>query len=110
MKSTSGTLATLATAVAAGIGTASATAIDGAITAVASERASVGSDMTSLSSAVANLQTQSVNMSASYSRIMDTDYAAETASMAKNNILQQAGTAILAQANQTPQTVMQLLR
>ncbi|OYX26780.1 MAG: flagellin, partial [Hydrogenophilales bacterium 32-62-9] len=49
-------------------------------------------------------------LSASYSRIMDTDYAAETAAQAKNNILQQAGTAVLAQANQTPQTVLTLLR
>ena len=61
-------------------------------------------------SAVATLQTASVNLSASYSRIMDTDYAAETAAQAKNNILQQAGTAVLAQANQTPQTVLTLLR
>jgi flagellin len=66
--------------------------------------------MSSLASAVATLQTASVNYSASYSRVMDTDYAAETASQAKNNILQQAGTAVLAQANQTPQTVLTLLR
>jgi flagellin len=59
---------------------------------------------------VANLQTASVNLSAAYSRIMDTDYAAETAAMTRNNILQQAGTAVLAQANQTPNTVMSLLR
>jgi flagellin len=59
---------------------------------------------------VASLQTASVNYSASYSRVMDTDYAAETAAQAKNNILQQAGTAVLAQANQTPQTVLTLLR
>ncbi|MBU0688750.1 MAG: flagellin, partial [Gammaproteobacteria bacterium] len=45
-----------------------------------------------------------------YSRIMDTDYAAETTAMARNNILQQAGTAVLAQANQTPNTVLTLLR
>ena len=60
--------------------------------------------------AVSTMQTTSVNLSASFSRIMDTDYAAETAAQAKNNILQQAGTAVLAQANQTPQTVLSLLR
>ena len=78
--------------------------------AVTADRAKFGADMVSLSSAVANLQTASVNLSASYSRIMDTDYAAETASMTRNNILQQAGTAVLAQANQTPNSVMTLLR
>ena len=84
--------------------------IDTDISAVSTSRASYGADMATLSSAVANLQVQSVNLSASYSRIMDTDYAAETANMAKNNILQQAGTAVLAQANQTPNTVLSLLR
>ena len=73
-------------------------------------RAKFGADMASLSSAVASLQTASVNLSASFSRIMDTDYAAETTAQAKNNILQQAGTAVLAQANQTPNTVLSLLR
>jgi flagellin len=73
-------------------------------------RAKFGADMASLSSAVATLQTASVNFSASYSRIMDTDYAAETSAQAKKNILQQAGTAVLAQANQTPQSVLTLLR
>ncbi len=98
----------LATGVgAAGVGVA---AIDTAITDIAAARAGLGADMSSLSSAVSNLQTASVNLSSSYSRIMDTDYAAETASMARNNILQQAGTAVLAQANQTPQSVMTLLR
>ena len=66
--------------------------------------------MVRFGSAVASMQTTSVNLSASFSRIMDTDYAAETASQARNNILQQAGTAVLAQANQTPQTVLTLLR
>lgn len=110
MTSTSTTLATLTTAVSLATGSTAASVVDTAIGAVATERAHVGADMSSLSSAVANLQTQSVNMSASYSRVMDTDYAAETAAMARNNILQQAGTAVLAQANQTPQTVLSLLR
>ncbi len=106
------TLAATAAAAGTGIGAAGAgaTLVQTAITAVAVARASLGADMSSLSSAVANLQTSSVNLSAAYSRIMDTDYAAETAAMTRNNILQQAGTAVLAQANQTPQTVMTLLR
>jgi flagellin len=66
--------------------------------------------MSALGSAVATMQTASVNMSASYSRIMDTDYAAESTAMTRNNILQQAGTAVLAQANQTPNTVLSLLK
>ena len=77
---------------------------------VATARANYGADMVRFGSAVATMQTTSVNLSASFSRIMDTDYAAETAAQAKNNILQQAGTAVLAQANQTPQTVLSLLR
>ena len=80
------------------------------ITSVSTSRAKYGADMAALGSAVSSMQTASVNLSASYSRIMDTDYAAETTSMTRNNILQQAGTAALAQANQTPNTVMTLLR
>ena len=71
------------------------------ITAVTAARATYGADMMTLGSVVNTLQTASVNLSASFSRIMDTDYAAETANMTRNNILQQAGTAVLAQANQT---------
>ena len=78
--------------------------------AVMTARAAFGATMAQKASEVATLQTASVNLSASYSRIMDTDYAAETAAQAKNNILQQAGTAVLAQANQTPNTVLTLLR
>ena len=80
------------------------------ITNVTASRANYGADMVRFGSAVSTMQTTSVNLSASFSRIMDTDYAAETAAQAKNNILQQAGTAVLAQANQTPQTVLSLLR
>ena len=85
-------------------------AIDTELGNITAARAKFGADMSALSSAVASLQTASVNYSASYSRVMDTDYAAETAAQAKNNILQQAGTAVLAQANQTPQSVLTLLR
>ena len=77
---------------------------------VAGDRAAQGAAMATSASKVAALQIGSVNLSAAYSRIMDTDYAAETTSMTRNNILQQAGTAVLAQANQTPNTVLSLLR
>jgi len=104
-----GTFVTASAAIAAPTG-ATAAAVLTDLTTVTASRANYGADMATLGSAVATMQTASVNLSASYSRIMDTDYAAETASMARNNILQQAGTAVLAQANQTPQTVLQLLR
>lgn len=84
--------------------------IDTDLSLVSTARAKYGADMATFGSAVAVLQLQSVNVSASYSRIMDTDYAAETAAASKNNILQQAGTAALAQANQNPQSVLSLLR
>jgi flagellin len=80
------------------------------IAAVSTARANYGADIASLSSAVATLQTYSVNKSATYSAIMDTNYATESSNMAKNNILQQAGMAALAQANQTPNSVLSLLR
>ncbi len=85
-------------------------AISTDIAAVTTSRANYGADMVRFGSAVATMQTASVNLSASFSRIMDTDYAAETTAMTRNNILQQAGTAVLAQANQTPNTVLSLLR
>ena len=85
-------------------------AFDTELDAIVSARAEFGADMAVLQSAVNTLQTESVNLSAAYSRVMDTDYAAETTSMTRNNILQQAGTAMLAQANQTPNTVLTLLR
>jgi len=69
-----------------------------------------GADIATFSSVTANLQLESVNLSAQYSRVMDTDYAIETQNMTRNQILQQAGTAMLAQANQVPNSVMSLLR
>ncbi len=89
---------------------ANVAAFDTALTGIVTARAKFGADMAALSSAVASLQVASVNYSASYSRVMDTDYAAETAAQARNNILQQAGSAVLAQANQNTQTVLTLLR
>jgi flagellin len=84
--------------------------IDIDIGAVTTARATYGADMATLGSVVANLGIQSVNTSAAYSRVMDTDYAIETTNMTRNQILQQAGTAMLAQANQIPTTVLSLLR
>jgi len=98
-----GTKATLA-------GVLTVTGIDADIAAVTTARATYGADMATFSSAVATLGTQSVNTSAAYSRIMDTDYAVETTNMTRNSILQQAGSAILAQANQQPNSVLSLLR
>jgi flagellin len=80
------------------------------ITAVTTARANYGADMATFQSAINNLQTQSVNTAAAYSRVMDTDYAVETTAMTRNLILQQAGTAMLAQANQVPNNVLSLLR
>ena len=61
-------------------------------------------------SAINSMQTTSENLSASRSRIQDTDFAAETANLTRAQILQQAGTAMLAQANSLPQTVLSLLK
>ena len=80
------------------------------ITTVAAERSKYGADMTVLASAVATLQSAGVNLSSSFARIMDTDFASATTAMTTNNILQQAGMAVLAQANQTPNQVLTLLR
>ena len=73
-------------------------------------RASYGADMATFQSAINNLGVQSVNVSAAFSRVMDTDYAIESTNMIRNQILQQAGTAMLAQANQIPNSVLSLLK
>ena len=91
-------------------GLATIAGVDSDIGLVNTARASYGADMATFGSAVANLQVQSVNLSAQFSRVMDTDYAMETTNMTRNQILQQAGTAMLAQANQVPNTVLSLLR
>ena len=85
-------------------------AIDGALTTVNSSRASLGAYQNRFSSVVSSLQTTSENLSASRSRIQDTDFAKETASLTRGQILQQAGTAMLAQANGLPNGVLALLR
>ena len=66
--------------------------------------------MSRFSMAIQNLQIGAENQSAARGRIMDADFAAETANMSRGQILQQAGTAMVAQANQLPQQVLQLLR
>ncbi|CAG4970209.1 flagellin [Novilysobacter luteus] len=85
-------------------------AMDGALKAVNDARADLGAIQNRFSSVVTNLQTGSENLSAARSRIMDADYAKETANLSRTQILQQAGTAMLAQANQSSQSVLSLLR
>ena len=86
------------------------TQVDSALDSVSDTRAALGATQNRFSSVVANLQTASENLSASRSRIMDADFAAETAQMTKAQILQQSGIAMLAQANSVPQNVLALLQ
>ncbi|MDD2761562.1 MAG: flagellin, partial [Methylomonas sp.] len=90
--------------------TAAIKAIDAAINTVVAKRASMGAIQNRFTSVISNLQVSSENMTASRSRIQDTDFASETAELSRTQILQQAGTAMLAQANQSSQGVMALLR
>jgi flagellin len=83
---------------------------DAALASVNGQRAQYGALQSRFSSAIANLATTTENLSASKSRITDTDFAAETANMTRGQILQQAGTAMLAQANSLPNGVLSLLR
>jgi flagellin len=84
--------------------------VDSALNAVNGQRAQYGALQSRFQSIVSNLQTASENLSASRSRIQDTDFAAETANLTRAQILQQAGTAMLAQANSLPNNVLTLLR
>ncbi|HEL2960371.1 TPA: flagellin [Stenotrophomonas maltophilia] len=84
--------------------------VDKALESINSSRADLGAIQNRFTSVVANLQTSTENLSASRSRIKDTDFAKETAELTRTQILQQAGTAMLAQANQVPQGVLSLLR
>jgi len=86
------------------------TALDTAIGNVSSQRAVFGAASNQLEHAVDNLTNVKINAEASRSRILDTDYAESTAELARTQIIQQAGTAMLAQANQLPQTVLALLQ
>ena len=84
--------------------------IDAALATVASDRATLGATQAQLESTVRNLANVAENTAAAQGRIMDTDYAAETANLTKAQILQQAATSILAQANAQPQGVLSLLQ
>lgn len=83
---------------------------DAALSAVNSQRAEYGALQSRFESAISNLGSSTENLSASRSRIVDTDFAAETAKMTRGQILQQAGTSMLAQANSLPNGVLSLLR
>jgi flagellin len=87
-----------------------ATNVDTVINSVAAARGSLGAFINRLESTVNNLSSISANTSAAYSRIMDTDYAAETAAVARGQVLQQAGAAVLSQANASQQYVLTLLQ
>ena len=94
-------------------GTAAAamiTTIDTALDAINSERATYGAMQNRFEAVISNLQIAAENQTAARSRIMDADFAKETANLTRAQILQQAGTAMLAQANQVPQQVLQLLQ
>jgi flagellin len=108
-------VAGMTTAVAATVSTvtksnAAITAIDNALKGIDSYRATLGAKMNRLTYAADNLTNISANATASRSRILDTDYAKTTTELARSQIIQQAATAMLAQANQEPQSVLSLLR
>jgi len=89
---------------------AALSSIDAALATVSSSRASLGAVQNRFSSTITSLQTTSENLSAARSRIQDADFAQETANLSRAQVLQQAGTAMVAQANQLPQQVLTLLR
>ena len=90
--------------------TGALTTLDDAISAVSNTRSSIGALQNRFDSLVSNLSVTTENLAASESRIRDTDMAAEMVEFTKNQVLQQAGTAMLAQANQIPQSILSLLR
>ena len=117
--------ATITTAVGAAVGTdpttviagtdgsfalAAIAGIDQAIDAINAQRAAFGAVQNRFENVIANLMVAAENQSAARSRIMDADYAAETAALSRAQILQQAGNAMVAQANQLPQLVLKLLQ
>jgi flagellin len=84
--------------------------LDTAIAALAANRSVIGAGVNRLTHAADNATNIAQNVTASRSRVTDTDYAAATSELARSQIIQQAATAILAQANQQPQTVLSLLK
>jgi flagellin len=108
--SLSGTsVSNVSVATSAGASTA-ITSVDAALATVSSARATLGAYQNRFTSTIANLQTAAENLSASRSRIQDADFAAESAQLTRGQILQQAGVAMLAQANALPNNVLSLLR
>ena len=90
--------------------TAAMTNIDAALTTLNTERAKLGATQSRFESVIAVTEVNVENTSAARGRIVDADFASETANLSRAQILQQAGTAMVAQANQLPQSVLQLLR
>ncbi|MFJ2428646.1 flagellin domain-containing protein [Pseudomonas sp. P1.31] len=86
------------------------TAIDAAIASIGAQRASLGASQNRLTSTISNLQNIVENTTAAQGRVQDTDFAAETANLTKQQTLQQASTSVLAQANQLPSAVLKLLQ
>ena len=92
------------------LASAAMTGIDAAIENISNQRASFGATVNQLTHSIDNLTQVSVNAESTRSRIMDTDYARSTSELARAQIIQQAGTAMLAQANQLPRNVLDLLQ
>ena len=105
LTASTGAAVTSATAAQSAIGT-----IDSALDLVNSQRATFGAAQNRFEAVISNLSVAAENQAAARSRIMDADFAKETAALTRSQILQQAGTAMLAQANQVPQQVLQLLQ
>jgi flagellin len=95
---------------AAGGGLTAITALDSAIDTITTARAGFGAALNRTTAVISSLQTSVENQSAARGRIVDADFASETANLSRSQILQQAGTAMLAQANSAPQQVLSLLR
>ena len=115
VKSFGGMASVLATATTIGGSTASASdsaiaAIDLALDSINEQRATFGAAMNRFEATITNLRNAEENQTAAMSRIMDADFASETAALTRGQVLQQSGIAILAQANQAPQAVLGLLR
>ena len=107
---TAGTISGTSTASAQTKASAAIGSIDTALLAISNQRSSFGAASNRLTHAIDNLTNVTINAEASRSRMMDTDYAAATSELARTQIINQASTAMLAQANQLPQSVLQLLQ
>jgi flagellin len=90
--------------------TSALSVIDSALSQINSSRADLGAIQNRFTSTISSLQVTSENLTASRSRIQDADFAQETAALSRAQVLQQAATAMVAQANQLPQQVLQLLK